>query len=128
MAPAHLVLLLPHCLQAGDCGRDVVGSVAACARCGRCDLAALIALAEGMGVRCCIAAGGRLALAEVRRRDVRAVVAVACEQELWDGIRAAFPKPVLAVPNRRPHGPCRDTRADLDAVSAALAALLATPA
>ena len=44
--------------------------------------------------------------------------------KLLDGIRACFPKPVLAVPNRRPNGPCKDTRVDLDAVRLAIESLI----
>lgn len=55
-------------------------------------------------------------MAFVRRPEVKAVVAVACEKELVQGIRAAFPKPVLAIPNQTPEGSCVNTIVDPAAV------------
>jgi uncharacterized protein len=125
--PGHLLLLLPHCLQRSRCEQNVVHNVDQCRRCGQCDLAALLKLRDEFGLLCSLASGGRQALAYVRRADVKAVVAVACEKELLDGIRAAFPKPVLAVPNKTPHGPCHDTVVDLQGVREALGEMLAGP-
>lgn len=128
VAPGNLLLLFPHCLQNSRCERNVVHDVDACARCGRCRLADLLKLRDAYGLLCCLASGGRQALARVRKPDVKAVVAVACEKELIDGIRAAFPKPVLAVPNLRPHGPCKDTDTDLATIRTAVESLLANAA
>lgn len=123
--PDELLLLVPHCLQLTRCTQNVKGDVDQCRRCGQCDVAGLIEIRDRHGIRCNLAAGGRQALGYVRASGVKAVVAVACEQELVAGIRAAFPKPVLAVPNERPDGPCNDTRVPLDAVDAAVRSLLA---
>ena len=40
-------------------------------------------------------------------------MAIACEKELAGGIKAVFPKKVLAVHNTRPHGPCKDCGVDI---------------
>ncbi len=125
--PGNLLLLAPRCLQNSACKRPVTDGLAACARCGRCDVSALVGLCKQFGIRGRLAGGGRQAIGDVRRPDVRAVVAIACEQELWDGIRAAFPKPVYAVCNRRPRGPCRDTAVDVAEVRAAIEAMLIEP-
>ena len=61
--------------------------------------------------------------AYVLRPEVKAVVAVACEKELVQGIRAAFPKPVVAVPNMTPEGSCRNTVVDPVAVVKAIESL-----
>jgi hypothetical protein len=45
---------------------------------------------------------------------VDAVVAVACEKELQEGLKGVFPKPALGVINLRPNGPCVDTKVDLE--------------
>lgn len=116
VAPAEVLLLLPHCLHHESCPQNVVRSLDECRRCGKCSLAGLAQARDECGIVCCVVGGGRQALAQVKHSSIRAVVAVACEKELVAGILAAFPKPVLAVPNRTPEGPCRNTQADLDAV------------
>ncbi len=121
---SRLLLLAPHCLQRGGCGRPVSDDWQACGRCGRCDVAALVELCERAGIRGCLAGGGQLAAEQARRPDIWAVVAVACERELWQGVCAAFPKPVYAVCNRRPHGPCRDTAVDVGRVRDAVERML----
>jgi hypothetical protein len=98
-------------------------SLAECRRCGQCDVGALAAIRDDLGVVACVAGGGRQALALVRRPEVKAVVAVACEKELVQGIRAAFPKPVVAVPNRTPEGACLNTQVDSEAVVKAIGSL-----
>lgn len=122
--PERLLLLVAHCLQSSDCGRRVIRDPGACERCGQCQVGELLALRDRYGIRWALVAGGRQALEAVRHPEVMAVVAVACEKELAAGIRAAFPKPVLAAPNRQTGGPCRDARAAADEVEAAIVALL----
>ena len=119
-----LLLLVPHCLQRSACKHNVAQDVEACRRCGECDIAGLLKLRDRYGLQCNLAGGGRQAVASVKDRAVRAVVAVACEKELCQGIWASFPKPVRAVVNERPNGPCRDTRVCLEEVEQAVLAML----
>jgi hypothetical protein len=91
-----------------------------CRRCGRCTIAGLLELRDRYGLLCNLAGGGRQAVQCVKRPDVKFVVAVACERELTAGILAAFPRPVLAVTNRTPNGPCKDTTVDLEQVDRAV--------
>ena len=120
----NLLLLLPHCLQRTACERKVIHDVNSCRRCGACNIDGLLKLRDELGIRSAVASGGRQALGLARDKEVRAIVAVACEKELFDGILAAFPKPVLAVANRQPNGPCRDTVVDVNLVRAALLEML----
>ncbi len=123
--PGRVLLLVAHCLQNGACGRNLTReSDEGCARCGRCQIDALLALQERLGVQLHVVGGGRQALARVRHANIRAVVAVACERELLEGIIGVFPKPVLAVCNTRPLGDCHDTRTELAEVEAALLELI----
>ena len=64
----------------------------------------------------------------VRDPSIKAVVAVACEKALADGIRAVIPKRVIAIPNERPNGPCKNTRVNTAVVRAAIQELLGSPA
>jgi len=124
VAPGNLLLLAPHCLQRTPCKHNVIHDLDQCARCGQCNVGDLLRLRDTYGVQCSLASGGRQAIGLVRRADVHAVVAVACEKELVDGIRAAFPKPVLALPNLRPNGPCKDTGVDAAELEAVLRTML----
>lgn len=126
--PERLLLLVAHCLQHGACGRNLLRDGGdGCARCGRCPVDGILALRDRYHVQCQVAGGGRQALARVRSAGVDAVVAVACERELLQGIVGAFPKPVLAICNTRPKGDCHDTQVELADVEAAIQELLACP-
>lgn len=118
---AEVLLLLPSCLQASGCDRNVVGGLANCRRCGRCKIGPLLDLVERRGVRAAMAKGGRVAVTLARQPEVKAVIAVACEKELRSGIVACLPKAVLAVVNRRPNGPCNATDVDVAEVEQAIA-------
>ncbi|MDI3538299.1 MAG: uncharacterized protein PWQ13_322, partial [Bacillota bacterium] len=50
----------------------------------------------------------------------KAVVAVACERDLTSGLLDVYPLPVLGILNDRPHGPCVDTRVDMERVRQAV--------
>ena len=119
-APGRLLILLPSCLQRSECEQKVLNDTANCLRCGRCKVKDVLELADEYGCRCAIVAGGRLALEMARDGGVDAIVAVACEKELQEGMRAMFPKPSLGVINVRPHGPCKDTDVDLEKVDEAV--------
>jgi len=123
--PADLLVLLPHCLQCSLCQQKVSHDLANCKRCGKCDIAELLKLRDELKVPFRIAGGGREALNLTRNPSVKAVVAVACHKELVEGIFGSFPKPVLAVSNETPNGPCHDTRVDVEKVRVAVLELVA---
>ncbi len=116
----EILVLIPSCLQAAVCEQNVVGDLEHCKRCGRCKIGPLLDLCDGLGVRVGIAKGGRAAVEMTRQPEVKAVVAVACEKELRSGIFACLPKPVLALANTRPNGPCNETDIELDDVENAI--------
>lgn len=118
--PGQILVLLPSCLQAGDCKQNVVGDLAGCRRCGRCRIGPLLDLCERAGVAAALVKGGRMAVKLARQEHIRAVVAVACEKELRAGILACLPKATIALINRRPHGPCTETDVDVAEVEKAI--------
>jgi hypothetical protein len=122
--PDEILLLVPHCLQKTSCERNVIHDIDQCAHCGQCNITDIVKLRDEYGVKCNIASGGRQALDMVRDSSVKIVVAVACTKELSDGILAAFPKPVVAVPNLQPEGPCKNTRVNIDAAIQAVRSLI----
>jgi len=109
----RLLILFPSCLQRSECPQKITSDVAKCLRCGKCKVKDVLELAEKYGAQCVVATGGRLALKIARGDGVDAIVAVACEKEIQEGMKGAFPKPSLGVINLRPHGPCKDTDVDL---------------
>ena len=125
--PEELLILIPSCLQNSKCTQKVAADVNNCKRCGQCPVGAMLQIGDDCGVRVACAAGGRLALSIVRDSSVKCVVAVACDKELRAGVMGAFPKPVRAIENLRPHGPCRDTSVSADEVRSAVSKFLRIP-
>jgi len=94
-----LLILLPRCLEK-ETKREVVER------------------ANGRAVHVVTAAGGEEARKAIRQYRPSLILAIACERDLISGIRDVAEKiPVLAIPNKRPEGPCKNTHlhlADLD--------------
>lgn len=122
--PENLLLLVPRCIQQSACSRSLGATLDECTMCGKCHVRELRLIQQEFGIRCSLAAGGREALVYVRDPQVKAVVAVACEKELFQGICAVFPTPVLGVLNISGDLPCRNTGLDPDSVREAVRALL----
>lgn len=115
--PADRVLvLLPHCLQMADCPVKITEDVHQCLRCGRCDIMKLLQFHEERGVDLAVVTGGTLARKVLQQLQPELIIAVACERDLISGICDAWPLPVLALLNERPHGPCYNTAVNTDAV------------
>ena len=121
--PQNILLLLPRCLQSSHCVQNIARDIYFCRRCGQCKIKNVLELADELGVVPFVATGGRIAEQKLREAWVLAVVAVACEGELRAGIFAS-PKPVLAVANQRPHGPCFETDVSLDDLRRAIITLI----
>jgi len=74
----------------------------------------LRALADEGGAAFVVATGGEEARAAMRGQGSSAVLAVACERDLVAGLREVLRHhTVLALANRRPEGPCRNSEIDL---------------
>ncbi len=113
--PENILLLLPRCLQFSDCHQNVTKDISNCKGCGRCKIKDLVQLAQELKVKAFVATGGRIALSKVQEPWVQGVVAIACGTELKAGILSSA-KPVMAIENLRPCGPCTDTDVDLSRV------------
>ncbi len=118
--PEEVLILLPACLQRSECDRRLDDDLSNCGRCGRCAISAFLDMAETWGVRVYRATGGRQAAARARDPKVKAIVAVACQKELREGIFACLPKAVLATRIAWPCGPCKDTTVEMDRVEEAV--------
>jgi hypothetical protein len=122
--PDRILILMPHCIQFDDCKIKVTRNVENCAGCGKCEVGNLLDLAHEYGLSLFISTGGTVARRKVIEDRPQVVIAVACERDLTSGIQDAFPLPVYAIVNKRPHGYCMETGVDLDDVKEAIVGLL----
>ena len=89
IAPADRVLLLPHCLRhSNTCKAKYNEEGLQCAHCSEdCAVNILTAVAKDSGYKgICVAPGGRLAVKYVQGKRPKAVVAIACDKELEEGV------------------------------------------
>lgn len=118
--PSRILILAPHCLQKWDCPYKVTADVSNCRHCGRCDIDRLWKLSKQKGVNLAVVTGGTLARKMVTQYRPQAIVAIACERDLTEGILDTNPLPVIGVLNIRPEGPCKNTCVDIDKVAEAV--------
>jgi hypothetical protein len=123
-----ILVLLPHCLQSSECPIRVTTDFLRCKACGRCDLGALRQMMDDdPELTVAVATGGEAARQIVKRSRPDFIVAVACERDLTHGICDVGQIPVLGIVNRRPNGPCRDTRVDTHRIAKAIDELRRSP-
>ncbi|GBE04968.1 MAG TPA: DUF116 domain-containing protein [Nitrospirae bacterium] len=117
----RLLLLLPHCLQRSECNIKITFNIFNCEGCGKCEIKDFVEIAKAHGLDLFIATGGTIARRIVVDTKPEAIVAVACERDLSSGVIDTYPLPLLGIINERPHGPCFNTRVDIEKVRDALA-------
>jgi len=67
------------------------------------------------------ATGGSSARLTIKEMKPKAIIAVACERDLVSGLQDVAPKiPVIAIPNKRPEGPCKNTFINTEELTAAI--------
>ncbi len=67
------------------------------------------------------AGGGEEARASIKEYRPAFILALACERDLMSGIKDVAKRiPVLAIPNKRPEGPCKNTHISLSELDDAL--------
>lgn len=100
--PSKVLILLPRCLTKDQ-------------------LREAQQLAQAYGVHVAVVAGGELARKRIKEHRPAAIIGVACERDLLSGIRDVGDRlRVLAIPNERPNGPCKDTSIDMMALREAI--------
>jgi Uncharacterized conserved protein len=103
--PAETLILLPHCLQPETCLNKITSDINNCTECGACIVARIKKLAS-LGYKIKVVPGGTMARAEIKKQRPKFIIAVACENDLSQGIMGVDKCPVLGVLNQRPNGPC----------------------
>lgn len=116
------VLLLPHCLrQSNTCRAKYDKQGLQCVACNpECSVNRLRGAALSLGYKgVCVAPGGRLAVNYIVETRPQAIVAVACEKELEEGVNNVkglenSQAPLVVVIPLSKDG-CVDTEVDIDA-------------
>jgi hypothetical protein len=94
--PERLLILLPRCLKKEARGR-------------------LLEKVNGDALKVLTVAGGEEAREAIRELRPTLILALACERDLMSGIKDVADRvPVLAIPNKRPEGPCKNTDFSLE--------------
>ena len=97
-----LLILIPRCLQ-----RTLKDKINALAKQYHCMIYT--------------ASGGEAARKAVAESQPSAIIGVACERDLLSGLRDNMDRiPIIAIPNVRPEGPCKNTLVDFDEVERAV--------
>jgi hypothetical protein len=105
--PGRLLVLLPRCLKKE----------------ARMELTNRL---SGDDFKVYTAAGGEEARKAILEYRPSRILAIACERDLMSGIKDVASRiPVLAIPNKRPEGPCKNTEFSLPELEEALLVLMA---
>jgi len=93
--PDQLMILLPRCLKKNL--RETI-----------------VSNAKRLSIMVFTVPGGELARKLIQENHPKAIIGVACERDLFSGIRDVIRHaPVIGIPNKRPEGPCKNTSIDL---------------
>ena len=114
LSDKKILFILPHCLQNSDCEYKVTwDKLENCRQCGKCLVPEFIKLKQKM-LDVVVVTGGTAAREIIKERRPDVIIAVACEDDLYSGIKDVGRIPVIALLNERPFGPCRNTTVDMD--------------
>jgi uncharacterized protein len=103
---AKALMILPRCLT-------------------RENVLAIKELCKNMGVQVFTVSGGTKARALIKEHQPKAIIGIACERDLLSGLMDIAGKiPIIAIPNTRPDGPCKNTQVEILEVKQALTKLL----
>ncbi|WP_236904942.1 DUF116 domain-containing protein [Clostridium formicaceticum] len=116
----EILILTPHCIQKSSCPHKITNDIYNCKRCGGCDVDQLILLKERYKTHFHLVTGGTLARKTIVEIRPKAVIAIACERDLFSGLMDVKKIPILAIINKRPQGPCINTQVDIEEVEKAI--------
>jgi hypothetical protein len=98
----NLLILLPRCLKK-EARSEIIDKM------------------NGHAFRVLTAGGGEEAREAIKKHRPTFILALACERDLISGIKDVAERiPVLAIPNKRPEGPCKNTHVSIGELDEAL--------
>ena len=103
------LLLLPHCLQNNLCDIRITNDINNCKLCRKCKISKIIDLTQDKKINVSVATGGTIARKIILETQPEIIFASACERDLVQGIKDAFPYKVFGILNLLPNGPCFNT-------------------
>ncbi|MFO7791508.1 MAG: DUF116 domain-containing protein [Candidatus Saliniplasma sp.] len=114
----NIIIFLPQCLRnSEECEAELTDEGYKCNHCGACSISKIIKTAEDLGyMGVFVVPGGSLVRNIMKKKQPRAVVGIACNYELVEGIEHASIHgiPTQSIPLLR--GGCKDTEVDEEEV------------
>jgi len=102
LSAERLLVLLPRCLE-------------------RATRSQVLDRIDTFGAKTVTASGGEEARKAIQEHRPSAILAIACERDLISGLKDVADRiPVLAIANKRPQGPCKNTQLPIEELDAAL--------
>ena len=102
LSAERLLILLPRCLE-------------------RATRSQILDRLDGFEAKTVTASGGEEARKAIQEHRPSVILAIACERDLISGLKDVANRiPVLAIPNKRPQGPCKNTQLPIEELDAAL--------
>ena len=115
-----VLVLLPHCLQNTRCGIRITNDLNQCKECGQCEIGVLKKSVLSRGIKGYVVTGSTLAKKVIKDTMPKAILAVACHHDLFEGIKGVYPIPVYGVLNTHPEGPCVNTHVNTETLDFAI--------
>jgi hypothetical protein len=102
LSAERLLVLLPRCLE-------------------RATRSQVLDRVDTFGAKTVTASGGEEARKAIQEHRPSVILAIACERDLISGLKDVADRiPVLAIANKRPQGPCKNTQLPIEELDAAL--------
>ena len=92
---------------------QVTNDISFCKGCGNCTIGNFKEMAKTYNVKIAVATGGTIARMIVLKTRPKFILAVACHQDLVNGLLESFPILIYGVLNEAPFGPCMNTTVDV---------------
>ncbi len=118
--PENILVLLPFCLQSTLCKHRIIWNIENCKECGLCPVGHIKGLSEDYDFTIKMAERGVMAKDILKAENPELTIAVACADELFEGIVRCRNKLVYGIQNCIQEQYCINTLADSGEVSAAL--------
>ena len=85
-------------------------------------MAEIAKIKEELNCEVAVVTGGTLARRLVKEKAPSLIITSACERELAAGLLEVSHIPIIAISNKRPEGPCKNTRVDTEEIRKAIEA------